>query len=294
MDEGNVLMNVKKVSLGTASFGNQYGVLNSSHVDLEDSKLLLKIARDAGIAKIDTAPAYGKSEQILGMSGLSEFDVYTKIDAETWTRGSDASLSQLMASLARLRKSSLKGLTFHSAESFLQDPRRSSEFVSRAKDEGWIDTWGVSVYDPSEAEKIFEISSPDYLQAPVSIADRRFLDGEVLSHFREKGTDLHARSVFLQGLLVCDETKLPPNFEKWVPLFMGYSQAAKSLNISKFQLALLAVIQNPSIQSVVIGVNEQPHLLELIDSLRAEDTLCPEDFDYSEDLDLIDPRRWTT
>jgi hypothetical protein len=55
----------------------------------------------------------------------------------------------------------------------------------------------------------------------------------------------------------------------------------------------LAVIQNPSIQSVVIGVNEQPHLVELIDSLRAEDTLCPEDYDYSEDLDLIDPRRWT-
>ncbi|MHC5063816.1 MAG: aldo/keto reductase, partial [Planctomycetota bacterium] len=53
--------------LGGAQIGSSYGICNrSGPQDGESLQSMFSIARDAGIRCIDTAPAYGISEELIG------------------------------------------------------------------------------------------------------------------------------------------------------------------------------------------------------------------------------------
>lgn len=285
--------NRHKLLLGTASWGNRYGILNSTHVQNDDVPKILKLALDAGIKGIDTAPGYGGSEVVLGCSDLRPFDVHTKIDSSTWARGSDAADAQFQASIKSLGVSVVKGLTFHSAHAFLSSSFRALAFITRLRNEGFIKTWGISVYSPEEAYSVMRSASPDYIQAPVNIVDRRFLNEMLVGRLLDAGIGLQARSIFLQGLLLSDEESLPIQFNELQPLISEYSVAAKERGISQFELALRFVNESTAVQGVVVGVNEESHVQQLISSTQEQfETLSLEGLSYSDKVEIIDPRSW--
>ena len=66
--------------LGTAQFGLDYGVANSNgQVHLNEVARVLNYARSRNIRLLDTAPAYGNSEQVLGDVNAHDFKIITKI-----------------------------------------------------------------------------------------------------------------------------------------------------------------------------------------------------------------------
>ena len=55
------------MSLGTVQLGMKYGIANETgKPDMEQSKLMLQTALENGITALDTARAYGNSEQVIG------------------------------------------------------------------------------------------------------------------------------------------------------------------------------------------------------------------------------------
>ena len=67
---------MSKIALGTVQFGTDYGI-NSTHgkVQLDEVERILNYAKSEGIELLDTAPAYGNSEQILGDCNVHKFNV---------------------------------------------------------------------------------------------------------------------------------------------------------------------------------------------------------------------------
>ena len=58
---------------------------------------------------------------------------------------------------------------------------------------------GCSLYEPTELLDLLEIGIvPDIVQVPYSILDRKF--EPYFELLKEKGVEIHTRSVFLQGL----------------------------------------------------------------------------------------------
>ena len=91
---------IKKLALGTAQFGLDYGVSNRLWIIPEaDVFEILKLAAASGIDTLDTAQAYGTSEAVIGefvkTSGL-QFRIVTKLkdvageDTEASLRSSSA------------------------------------------------------------------------------------------------------------------------------------------------------------------------------------------------------------
>ena len=71
---------MSKLALGSAQFGMQYGITNtSSRFTDDDIEEVLRIAKKNHIDTIDTAIAYGESESRLGKHDLKEFQIITKI-----------------------------------------------------------------------------------------------------------------------------------------------------------------------------------------------------------------------
>ena len=60
-------ISAKKISLGTAQFGLDYGIANESGmIAKKEAFRILEYARESGINYLDTAYAYGDSERVIG------------------------------------------------------------------------------------------------------------------------------------------------------------------------------------------------------------------------------------
>ena len=68
-----------KIALGTVQFGIDYGIGSiSGKVAPQEVDDILNYAYSQHINLLDTAPAYGNSEKVLGNVGVDRFKVVTK------------------------------------------------------------------------------------------------------------------------------------------------------------------------------------------------------------------------
>ena len=62
---------LKKLAIGTATFGMNYGTFNSfGQIDTNQANQILALVMDKNIDTIDTAISYGESEKVLGSIGV--------------------------------------------------------------------------------------------------------------------------------------------------------------------------------------------------------------------------------
>jgi aryl-alcohol dehydrogenase-like predicted oxidoreductase len=282
-----------KLLLGGASFGNQYGVSNQTQIPESEVHPILSKAFSSGFIGLDTAPNYGNSEKTLGTFDLSYKEVFTKISIQALAEGISAGMASVRGSLDRLKIRSLTGLTFHSSDAFLSNPKTSKQLVKELLELELISSWGVSVYEPEEVSKVLEVDNPNYIQAPVNILDRRFLGVNITKLLMDVGVSLQARSVFLQGLLLMPADQQPTYFAEWYSLLESCKKVAHEQEISMLSLALNFVNEQSAVDKLVVGVNSLDHVREISHSLNIPGIqLGLDQISAVSDLRLIDPRQW--
>src|SRR3990167_4725202 len=195
-----------KLALGTAQFGLDYGISNNSgKISEENAVALLSYAKYKGINTLDTAVAYGNSEQVLGNIGVDGWEIITKlpalpeerVDIEYWVE------RQLEGSLSRLGVNSVYGLLLHRPQQLFEPyGQKLISAIERLKRQGCVKKIGVSIYQPEELDLIYKVMDPDLVQSPLNILDRRLIDSGWLARLRALGVEVHVRSVFMQGLLL--------------------------------------------------------------------------------------------
>lgn len=285
-----------KLALGTVQFGLAYGVANTGgQVALSEAKRILDLARNSGIDMLDTATEYGESESTLGKSGVGPFKVVTKLPAQideekhiaTWVE------QCAKASLKRLGIESAYGLLLHRSE---QLTASSGKYLLSAVDAlkaaGLVRKFGVSIYDPSELDAVTQVRMPDIVQAPINVFDRRLMTSGWLQKLHDSGVEVHARSAFLQGLLLMPRNKIPEKFKSWATLFDRWhtwlgDHSADPLVVS------LAAVSDPLIDRVVVGVDSLDQLLKIVQAAERTNTESYPDLNC-DDLRLIKPSNWDT
>lgn len=196
------------------------------------------------------------------------------------------------ASLERLRIPKLHGLLLHRAPQ-LAGPRGDALFraLVALKENGHVDKIGVSIYGPEELDILWPHFQFDLVQAPFNILDRRLATSGWLARLHEAGTEIHVRSVFLQGLLLMDAGKRPPMFTRWQPLWEQWERWLAREALTPLQASLGFVLSHPEFDRVVVGVETLQQLREILAGTQAPGALPPSEL-MSEDQDLINPTRW--
>lgn len=285
----------KRLALGTVQFGLPYGISNQTgQVSIIEAAAILDAARDAGLDTLDTAIAYGESEQRLGAIGMQQWRVVSKlpalpdpsIDVADWVSES------VSGSLERLGLSRLYGLLLHSSAALLE-PQGDALYgaLSELKDQGKVGKIGVSIYDPQELDSLPQRYKLDLVQAPFNVVDRRLSVSGWLDRLHVAGVEVHTRSAFLQGLLLMDVAKRPAGFSRWQPLWDGWHRFLAEHDLTALQACLSFALSHPQIDRVVIGVLSAQQLHEILESVKATLVVPSKDF-MSDDLDLINPSSW--
>tara|TARA_B100000780_G_C21114589_1_gene450803 strand:+ start:312 stop:1178 length:867 start_codon:yes stop_codon:yes gene_type:complete len=284
-----------KLALGTVQFGLPYGIANQNgQVSRYVAKAIIALARSSGIDTLDTAIGYGESEACLGDVGLDGFKVITKLptmpddvtDVGVWVR------DQMQSSLQRLNVPTVYGLLLHRAEQLLSPKGEAlAQAVGQLKSEGVVQKIGVSIYAPSELDRLMDVCPIDLVQAPFNVIDQRLQTSGWLQKLYDAGVEVHTRSAFLQGLLLMPFTAIPEKFKHWLPLLNTWHDWLLDNNISAAQACIGFVQSHPQITKIVVGVESMQQLKQLIQAASESSNAGWPNINCT-DEHLINPSNW--
>ena len=255
-----------KLVLGTAQFGLDYGVTNTSgKVNRHKVHKILETAKSYGITTLDTAIAYGDSEQVLGecCAEINGFEFISKLTIDSGHFYSV--IEEIEGSCYRLEVRELYAVMIHNVDCLLES--RSCSIwndLERAKFEGRVKKIGVSVYNPEQAKKILENYDIDIIQIPFNLLDQRFKQSGLFEIFKLKDIEVHVRSIFLQGLLLSNYSRINEYFQPIQPKLSLIDQMCAENNMSKLEVVFSQLNTIKEIDAVVFGVTSIDELMEVI------------------------------
>lgn len=256
---GNTDLLVSPIGLGTVKLGRNTGVKYPATFDLpsdEQSLTLLRTAADLGINLIDTAPAYGTSEERLGemlpkAGGRDRWIISTKA-GETFAQGEsrfdftpEAITASVERSLARLKTDRLDIVLLHSNGDDESIILRSGalDALKDLKSRGLVRAVGVSTKTPDGAR--LAVEHADVVMLTLNALERADAPAAALAAQRAVG-------VLVKKAL------------------------ASGHNAADVDSALAAVFGYPGVTSVIIGTINPAHLLETTAAARRSANMAEE------------------
>jgi len=256
-----------------------------------------QVARGAGISMLDTAIAYGNSEENIGATESVGFDIVTKLpplpDAETpvtqWVQ------HQIENSLNKLQRNSVYGLLLHNPADFLaENGDELLDALINLKRDGLIKKFGVSIYSPTELDSLFSRIPnfvPDIVQAPLNVIDQSIASSGWLTRLSEMSVEIHIRSVFLQGLLLQQPNERSAGFSRWSSVFAQFDSWSSAQRMSTLTACLGHVFSYPEVSRVIIGVTSANELRQIVAASSGDYIRAPQSLQVT-DVDLIHPMNW--
>jgi aryl-alcohol dehydrogenase-like predicted oxidoreductase len=260
---GKTDLQISRLGLGTVKFGRNQGVKFPEAFELpsdSQARELLSLACDLGINLLDTAPAYGVSEERLGSllrgerkewiicskAGESFDGVESRFDFSP-----TALRKSLDQSLRRLRTDYLDILLIHSDGNDADIIHRDQVLHSLAqfKQEGWIRAFGMSTKTVAggmlcaqEADLVMTTYDPN------SDSDRQLLDECTLQN-----TGVLLKKIFNSGHLLTPSTSIQS------PKLPQTGQKATTPRAA-IEQQLQLIFSHKAVNSAIIGTLNCQHL----------------------------------
>jgi aryl-alcohol dehydrogenase-like predicted oxidoreductase len=292
--------------MGTAALALPYGPPTAKRSPLEPAAArgTLLYALERGVRFIDTAPAYGEAEVLVGaaLDGREDCVLATKlaVPAAGWgalspreTRAHVRASAQ--ASLKALRRERLDVLQIHNATAALVKRGAVVAALAELRQEELVARLGATVYGEADALAVIAAPELEVVQVAYSALDRR-PERSVLPAATEGRTAVVARSLLLHGVLSPAARDLRGPF---APLRAAAEAVRRALGVSWEELpgaAVAFVASRPKVAHALIGPRDEHELAALLDEAArfAEAAAGWQPVAPTLPDGLLDPSRWPT
>ena len=289
-----------KYILGTAQFGLDYGISNKKgKLKISDIERILIKAKEKKVDYLDTASSYGEAETTIGnLYDLTcDFKIITKTahfkKEYSHLQNIDRVTNEFNHSLDKMKRPFADVLLIHNTENILGETGYDLfAALEKIKDSGKALKIGVSVYTTNELFELCRNFPIDFVQYPLNVYNQSFLESSLLYDLKLKGIELHARSIFLQGLLLIPPKKLSSYFESIRKHHEKYYEFLDKNNLSSIEGALNFLTYADNLDGIVFGVESCNQLSDVIDTLKN----VSYDLDYRkfkvDDEKITNPSNW--
>jgi aryl-alcohol dehydrogenase-like predicted oxidoreductase len=279
----------KRFIIGTANFTQKYGA-DPKEIDNKEIKKILNLAKKNKIYKIDTAKAYLKKKVIFEKID-KKFKFLTKITPDPRWISLEFCQIQLENHFKTFNKNKVETLFFHDIKFlFTKNGLKVFENLELLKKKNFFQKIGVSIYDPNCLKFLTTNYNFNVVQCPFNILDKRILMSGWFDKLKDNDVEIHARSVFLQGLLVNKLVYKKKYFKKWKIFFFEWFRYLENNNISPIDYCL-SNLTNYDFDQIIIGVNNHNNLNEIINFKMIKKNIKLINFNL-DNIELIDPRKW--
>jgi len=261
--------------LGTAQLGRNYGIANTSGkiVD-EDATSLMVFAHESGIRWLDSGNDYGDCESRLGHISKTtgkQFSVVSKMYVADGQKTSFVSLIDEIKNIAeRIYPNILDSVLVHNPNNLIESHDSvMMDALMYAKSEKYINRIGVSVGCPSQVYDILSKHKIDIVQIPASILNQQFDKTGTISYLKQSCVEVHARSIFMQGLVFLDRDKIDNYFHDLLPTLDRIKNTAALHNISVCKMSI-EYIKSLCVDKIIVGVDSTNHLKQIVSDYDSE------------------------
>jgi len=267
---GRTNLQVSEIGLGTVELGLDYGVpVAGEHLrpPEEHAARLLNRALDLGVNFIDTACAYGVSEEVIGRAlkgRRNEYILATKLAPIREEGQPDQELREqvkasITESLRMLQTDVIDLLQLHYAP---VDVVRSGRVLAAAREAqraGYVRFIGASTYGEEVPLAVLEDGGYDTLQVAYNLADRT-LEEQVLPRAQRQGVGVIVRSVLLRGVLSHRYRFLPAALEDLKAAIERLAELADAEASSLPEMAYRFVLGHPAVATALVGTARDEEL----------------------------------
>lgn len=260
---GRTGLQVSEIGLGTVELGLDYGVpVAGEHLrpSAEHAARLLNRALDLGVTFVDTARAYGASEEIIGRAlkgRRSEYVLASKLAPIRDEGQSDRELREqvnasVAESLRRLQTDVIDLLQLHWAPVDVIVKGRVLAAARAAQQAGYVRFIGASTYGEAAPLAALQDGGYDTLQVAYNLADKT-LEAQVLPLAQQQGVGIIVRSVLLRGVLTQRYTLLPERLAELRAAIVQLSRLADAAGCSLPEMAYRFVLAHPAVTTALAG-----------------------------------------
>lgn len=292
-----------RLGLGAVQFGLAYGITNvAGQVPAAVTAAILAEAQRCGIRVLDTAALYGSSEQVLGtlLPPDAPFDIVTKTAKFADVGDEAAAVKRLdetfTASLENLRRRRVYGLITHDADDLLgRHGTALWDALVSQRAAGRVRKIGASVYTGAQIDGLLARYPLELVQLPINALDWRLITGGQLARLKQRGIEVHARSLFLQGLLLQTPTSIASRFAPLQSCVAELHRRFAERGLTPLSGALAFGLQRAEIDCLIVGVTLQAEFHEIVASIHAAAASRAEHDNSDlaiEDERILSPARW--
>jgi aryl-alcohol dehydrogenase-like predicted oxidoreductase len=284
---------ISQLVLGTAQLGLKYGIANNKgQLGQHKAEEILNFAWNSGIRNLDTAQAYGNSEEVIGSFSRANpnkiFNVITKLPPNINYKNSREIRLANNTSWGRLGVPP-GDILIHDAKLLNDWDGILGKTLTSMINNSEVKGIGVSVYEPDEFQKALTIPEITSIQAPFNVFDRRLLDAGLLTQATKLKKKVFIRSIFLQGLLLLRPEELPSKMSFALPTLIRWQKLCQNNFVSPLKASLGYVLSKAPNLSFVIGSETEKQIYENLLIIR-EPALNPNFLKALNSFQIDDPR----
>lgn len=286
---------LNKIILGTANFNKNYSLIKKN--SFKDAQKVIAYAKKKKVKTIDFAPRYIKNKKILHLIAKSKFKVISKIPSIKKVPRNELQKfieRQIFKNLSIFNSKDIFCILFHDSSDFhFEKIKDAITILNNFKNKKIIEKIGVSIYNPEEVNLIlnkFKPHKPDIIQLPYNIFDNRFQVTGVLKKLKKLKIEVHARSIFLQGLFFKDAESLPGYFDKWKKEIKKF-QKNKNDDII-YNICYNFVNNNKFLDKIIVGFKFPTEIKKFFKNIEYPPIKVFNKINLVNDVKLVNPNFW--
>jgi aryl-alcohol dehydrogenase-like predicted oxidoreductase len=283
---------INKISIGLAQSEKGYGLNQNNKI-----QEVLKELNNHDIVNLDTSLSYNSSYNYLKDKNLNNYNLSIKLPKISNRKNLKNKIIQSLEEIfIKYNIKKFDTLLLHDPLLPLESEWKSvKKILFDYKKKKKIKNIGVSVYNKHELENILKVFKPDVVQFPLNIFFQSF-DERYLRKLKKLKIKLHARSIFLQGLLIMQKSKIPIFFDIWKNHLARYHKIIRDNKFDIINFNLNFILNQKILDKVVIGFSDRKQFLQIINIIkRFKENKIYQKF-YKElainDKLINDPRFW--
>ncbi len=286
-----------KFILGTAQFSDNYGLFGKRKLSNKCIMEILRQAKKKKIYHLDNSTDYKGSQKKIKNFGEKKWKITTKIkftnkefQRKTQSYLKTYILKKIILSKNKIGVKKFDTLLINNFEILSQNLKKNIyQVLKDLKKNKIINNFGFSIYNFKKLKKTVKDFCPDIIQCSYNIFDTRLYEKNLIKIIKRKKIKVHARSIFLQGLLLCDYDTIPSKFSKWRNMFDRWEEWIKLNKVSKLEACINFVINDRNIDKIIIGVKD---IKELKDILKTRKNKKEYPSFFFKNDNLINPSKW--
>jgi len=270
---------MQKLVLGTANFGDNYGISNKLRLSIQEVDEILNWA-SGKIEELDTSEDYKGSHKAISKHA-NNFKITTKINLNQL--GSIKDLAPKVINICKeigIEKIERVLLRPHATDpNFTLDAIKKLEKLRLI---GSIASLGLTIYETKEMDYFMGVVDfPITFQVPLNLLNRSFQEQITSNPIRYQGFNFYVRSVFLQGLLLMNPEEIPLHLTEASESIRCLNDKLTKLGLSTLEATFALIRKQNWATGILVGVTS---LDELKTNLHAFKEKREIDWGFLQDL----------